>query len=638
VSSGEKGGNVNNARILIAEDEIIVAHNLKSRLEGLGYEVPAIAVSGEETVQRAAEVQPDLVLMDVRLQGEMSGIEAAEQIRAAHDIPVVYLTGYADDVTLAQAKITEPFGYVLKPFEMRELRSTIEMALYKYALDLRLRESERRYRQIVETLQEGVWLLDREGNTTYVNPRMAAMLGYTVDEMLGHPLSCFMDEQDTALASRYLGRRAQGVSEQHEFEFRHKDGRRVYTLLETAPLTDEKGNYSGAIAGVIDITEQMRTGQQLRLQAVALEAAANAIVITDAEGTILWANPAFARLTGYDVEQALGQNPRLLKSGFHDEAFYQQMWDTILAGQVWHAEVVNRREDGSLYTEEMTITPIKDTDGKISHFVAIKQDVSERKRAQQELWQAKEAAEAANQAKSTFLSNMSHEFRTPLNAIIGYSEFLHEEAASLDSDDLASDLKRIEKAGRQLLALVSDILDLSRIEAGKMELRLETFDVGQMLSDVARAATPLAAQQDNHLAVECPQPVGRMHADQSKVRQVLMNLLDNAAKFTQHGQITLTTERQAGEDGDWLLFHVADSGIGVPAEHIAGLFEPFTQTNPSLTRGHQGTGLGLALCRRLCTLMEGEISMASEPGRGSVFSVRLPAVSNGSAAEGQDHG
>jgi len=613
-------------RILIVEDDVIVAHNLKSRLEGLGYEVLAIARSGEEAVQRSLEARPDLVLMDVKIAGEIDGIEAAGRIRAHHDVPVIYLTGYADDATLARAKVTDPFGYVLKPFEMRELRSTIEMALYKHALDRRLRESERRYRQMIETLQEGVWILDREGNTTYVNPRMARMLGYTPEEMLGRHLTDFTDEQGMALAAHYLARRTKGISEQHEFEFRHRDGRRVFALLETAALTDEAGDYNGAIAGIIDITHWMRAEQQLRLQGVALEAAANAIVITDLAGNVLWANPAFARLTGYPVHEVLGQNPRLLKSGVQDEAFYRHMWDIILAGEVWHAEVVNRRRDGSFYTEEMTITPIKDAEGRISHFVAIKQDVSERKRVQQELWQAKEAAEAANRAKSTFLSNMSHEFRTPLNAIIGYSEFLQEEAVDLGQEDLLPDLQRIASAGQQLLALVNDILDLSKIEAGRMELFLETFDVDALLDDIAQAGAVLAGRGDNVLSVDRREPVGHMRGDRYKVHQVVMNLLDNAAKFAQQGQITLGAERQPGPGGDWILFRVADTGLGIPGEQLARLFEPFNPSGASPAHSRRGTGLGLPLCRRLCNLMGGEISVESEPGQGSTFTVRLPAA------------
>jgi hypothetical protein len=364
----------------------------------------------------------------------------------------------------------------------------------------------------------------------------------------------------------------------------------------------------------------------LRLQGAALEAAANAIVITDLDGSVLWANPAFARLTGYPVHEVLGQNPRLLKSGVQGEAFYRHMWDTILAGEVWHAEVVNRRQDGSLYTEEMTITPIKDAEGRVSHFVAIKQDVSERKRVQQELWQAKEAAEVANRAKSTFLSNMSHEFRTPLNAIIGYSEFLQEEAVDLGQEELLPDLARIANAGQQLLTLVNDILDLSKIEAGRMDLHPETFDVEGMVEDVAQAAAGLAAQGNNLLTVDCPGGVGHMRADRYKVHQVLVNLLDNAAKFTQQGQITLHAERRPGPDGDWILFRVADTGVGIPGEQIDKLFEPFDQSVAVPAHGRRGTGLGLPLCRRLCDLMGGEISVESEPGQGSTFTVRLPAA------------
>jgi len=250
---------------------------------------------------------------------------------------------------------------------------------------------------------------------------------------------------------------------------------------------------------------------------------------------------------------------------------------------------------------------------------------------------AREAAEAANRAKSTFLANVSHELRTPLNAIIGYSELLQEEAGDLGHTDLIPDLDKIRLSGSQLLAIINDVLDLSKIEAGRMELHLETFDLERVVEDVVATSRPLVARNDNTLHLELPAGLGAMRADQAKVRQILLNLVGNAAKFTTGGSITLAVDREPGGAGDggldpdgrgtgWIRFRVADTGIGIAPARLEQLFEPFVQADPSATRKYGGTGLGLAISRHFCQMMGGQISAESTPGQGATFFVRLPAV------------
>jgi len=254
------------------------------------------------------------------------------------------------------------------------------------------------------------------------------------------------------------------------------------------------------------------------------------------------------------------------------------------------------------------------------------EDVTERRRAEEEVAKAKEASESANRTKSLFLANMSHELRTPLNAIVGYSEMLKEEAVERKLDSFSADLEKINLSGRQLLALINDILDLSKIEAGKMELYLETFDLGALIDEVAATINPIVEKNSNKLHIECAKDLGGIRADQVKVRQALFNLLSNAAKFTHDGSITLNAEREMMDDAEWIVFHVTDTGIGLSPEKIVKLFQDFTQADASTTRKFGGTGLGLALTRRFCQMMGGDVTVSSVPGKGSTFTIKLPAI------------
>ena len=244
---------------------------------------------------------------------------------------------------------------------------------------------------------------------------------------------------------------------------------------------------------------------------------------------------------------------------------------------------------------------------------------------EKELAEARAAAEDANKAKSLFLANMSHELRTPLNAIIGYSEMLIEDAEDFHQPECVPDLEKILLAGKHLLTLINEVLDISKVEAGKMELYLESFDVTALVQETISTIQPLVEQNANRLSVRCPENLGSMYADVTKIRQMLFNLLSNACKFTEHGSISLTVTRQQKAQGDWFTFEISDTGIGMTREQITKLFQAFTQADSSTTRKFGGTGLGLAISKRFCQMMGGDITIESEYGQGATFTLNLPA-------------
>jgi len=338
-----------------------------------------------------------------------------------------------------------------------------------------------------------------------------------------------------------------------------------------------------------------------------------AIVILDVEHKIVSLNPAFERLFGYLRQEAVGRDldELITTEASHGEAV--SYTEQVLHHGSIQAIGQRRRKDGSRVDVEVQGVPIV-VDGELVGLVGLYHDITE-------LLSARREAEGANRAKSQFLASMSHELRTPLNAIIGYSEMLQEEVEELGVSQLAPDLQKILAAGKHLLSLINDVLDLSKIEAGKMELYLESFDVRSMVDEVATTVGPLVSKNANRLEVRCGEGVGTMRADLTRTRQVLFNLLSNASKFTKDGLIRLQVDRAR----EWIVFRVSDTGIGMTAEQQKKLFEAFTQAEVSTSRKYGGTGLGLAISRRFCQMMGGDIEVASEEGKGSVFTVRIPA-------------
>ncbi len=375
-------------------------------------------------------------------------------------------------------------------------------------------------------------------------------------------------------------------------------------------------------------------------QRAVLDAASQvAVVATDRRGVIRLFNPGAENLLGYAPSEVVGkQSPAL----FHDEEELRQR-AAVLERTVGHSlspaeyffacaarerpEVLEWtfvRRDGTTFPVDESITPLRGPGGELTGFLCVALDLSAHKRAEREIRAAMDAAEAANRTKSAFLANMSHELRTPLNAVIGYAEMLLEEAVDEGLDSFVADLEKIRGAGRHLLGVINDVLDISKIEAGRIDLCVEPFDVRATLDEVARMVEPLAAKNRNDVRVACADEVGVMLGDALRVRQILFNLLGNACKFTDRGRVSLEVSLEPSGGVDVVRFSVADTGIGMTPAQVERLFQPFVQADASTTRRFGGTGLGLAISRQLTTLMGGSIEVQSELGKGTRFDVRLP--------------
>ena len=501
-----------------------------------------------------------------------------------------------------------------------------------------LRQSEERYRAVARSARHAIVTIDSDGLVFGWNPAAASLFGYAEDEIIGQPLTTIIPQrfQNGHLAGmrRRLADEAPPLDHKAvEVAGLRRDGGEFPMELSVARWTSGDKTFFTGIMN--DVTERVAAEAQLRKLSQAVEQSPESIVITNIKAEIEYVNEAFVQATGYSRDEVVGRNPRILHSGNTPPETYVSMWTTLGRGQPWKGEFHNRRKDGSDYIEFAIITPLHQADGSVSHYVAVKEDITEKKRIgieldshrhrleelvagrTAELIAARHQAEAANLAKSSFLANMSHEIRTPMNAIIGLTHLLRRAGATPQQ---AERLDQIDAAGRHLLAIINDILDLSKIEAGKMQLESLDFHLSAVLDSVASIIGQAAQAKGLRIETDFGAVPPWLRGDVTRLRQALLNFAGNAVKFSETGAIVLRAVLlQEGEDSMLVRFEVEDNGIGIGPEQAARLFHAFEQADSSTTRNYGGTGLGLVITRRMAELMGGEVGVESTPGRGSTF-------------------
>jgi PAS domain S-box-containing protein len=486
--------------------------------------------------------------------------------------------------------------------------------------DMRELDKARAYAEsLIKNAPDPVFVSDLNGKILQANDAVSELLGFRPAELIEQSLSRFISPEETREFTAALREVVEkGVTRNARLNPRSASGEVISTTLNASALRDPEGRVIGAVG----ILRDMRELDKARAYAESLiKNAPDPVFVSNLEGKILQANDAVSELLGFRPAELIEQSLSRFISSEETREFTAALREVVEKGLTRNARLHPRSASGEVIPTTLNASALRDPEGPVIGAIGILRDM-------RELDKAREVAEIANRAKSQFLANMSHELRTPLNAIILYTELLRDEASDRGLEDFLPDLKKIQGAANHLLALINDVLDLSKIESGKLEFVLETFAVPDMLRDVETTIQPLAQKNANRLEVRCPEDAGAMHADLTKVRQSLFNLLSNACKFTEGGTVRLEVVRD-NRNGGWLTFRVADTGIGITPEHLGKLFQPFSQVDPSATRRFGGTGLGLAITRHFCEAMGGEISVESKPGVGSTFTIELPAAVGG---------
>ena len=471
----------------------------------------------------------------------------------------------------------------------------------------------------------GIWEYDIVNNNLIWDNQLFELFGIGENEIRDaakvwlnrvHPQDLQRVEAETKLA--ILGEKEYDT----EYRIVWPDGSIHYLMALATVIRDVTGRPTHMIGTNWDITKRKQAEEHIIKLAKGIEQSPASIFITDTSGNIEFVNPKFCELSGFTMEEAIGNNSSILKSGQTTQAYYENLWTTIQSGKEWHGEFYNKKKNGEFYWERASISPIINAKGEITNFIAVKEDITKEKRNEEALVKAKQEADAANKAKSTFLANMSHEIRTPLNAIIGFSQLMdREKLLTGQSKEYASSINR---AGEHLLRLINDILELSKVEAGKVVLKPINFDLNTLLNDLNVIFMEQVKSKNLSLTFETAPEVPRyVVADEGKLLQIFINLIGNAVKFTDKGGIVVRTKVDPINGvKNRLIVEIEDTGLGIAQDEMDKVFKTFEQTSSGIKQG-SGTGLGLALCRELTILMGGNIDVASEVGKGSVFTFHV---------------
>ncbi len=646
-------------KILVVEDDSIIAMEIQSRLESMDYNVVDILAYGEDVLDKASEHMPDLILMDIILKGEMDGIDTCEALKEKFDIPVIYLTAHADVATLERAKLTDPFGYILKPFVNRELQTSIDMALYKHRMGMKLKESERWLATILKNVADGVIATDADGKLKFMNPVAELLTGWKQSEALGKSSSevfKIVNEDNDGPAEDLIKKvLKQGIviGQATNVLLVSNRGVKIPVLGIAAPIRDDHGQIMGSVLAFQDITELKQAQKTLQESEEKfrnlVEASSDWVWEVDSDFRYVYSSPKVEELLGYQPEEVIGKTLFDFMTG-SEASKVEKITAEFIRQQESFKCLVNRNihKDGHTVVLETSGVPVFSADGDIIGYRGIDRDVTEREKAGQELKKKteelqknKELLEEKNTqlsrlnsrlaesqgelkelniSKDKFFSILAHDLRSPFNSLLAFSKLLTEEYDNLTNEEKKKFISNINNSTNNLYHLVENLLEWSRIQTGKLQSDPKDLDLNEFTSGIIYTLLGNAMNKNIELVNDVESETF-VHADERMLNSVLQNLVSNAIKFTrQNGNVTVASKKV----GRMVEITVKDTGIGINSDDLQKLFRIDIQHSTTGTANERGTGLGLILCKELVMKCGGDISVTSELNVGTTFKFTLP--------------
>ena len=487
----------------------------------------------------------------------------------------------------------------------------------------KVKSSEFKYRNLFNNIPLGIFTVHNNGYIESINQSMVKILGSpSAKKSIKFNLFELSTLKGTELLKDLNTCFKTGESFCKIYNYTSVWGKSTYVKGQIFPA--EKDNFENALVIIEDYTIQKEKELQLRILSEGVNNSPASVVVTNAKGEISFVNKQFIKSTGYTLDEVRGRTSAILKSDFHTDKFYSELWDTINSGNYWTGEFLNKKKNGTLFWESIMISSLKNEKGEISHFMAIKEDITEKKAVEEKLKLAKEKAEEADLLKSSFLANMSHEIRTPLNAIMGFSSLISD--YDIKSNESAKYLDIIQTNGKQLLNIIDDVLFVSKLHVNQIKIYASVFIIDHLLKELQINFTKeleLFEEKEIELKIEVSEKVEieKIETDKSKLNQILTKLIRNAIKFTSKGKISFGYELN---DNNEIIFFTKDDGIGISEEKQKIIFQKFRQVDDSDTRQFGGNGLGLSIVKGLIDLLKGKLWVESEEGKGANFYFTIP--------------
>ncbi len=607
--------------LLATTEDTDLQTRTRNRCNGVGYEsVALIALRvGEECLgllqlndKRQGQFTPETISMWERLTDYLA--VALTKTRAEDALHEAYEALQAQSEKLKiQSEEIQKQNEKLRT-QSKEISKTSEV----------LRKSEEKYRTIIETTNEGIWVSDTKSKIIFSNKKMAEILGYSQDEMIGRLEMDFIDEENKAFSKLRMKKKLRRIDEIHEDKLVRKDGLFLWALVSSKALFDTNGKFSGALSMLTDITERKKAEEKIKSLANIVGSSNDAIITESLDGIITSWNKGAEQIYGYSAEEVIGKKIAILEPD-NLKGEIEQLTNAIKQGKkIKHYETSRLKKDDTTINVSVTLSPIIDQYGKLVAISCIGGDITEKKIAEK-LLQEKKIAEVSNRTKNEFLASISHELRTPLNSIIGFSDMLYEQAYGELNEKQLRVTGNISKSGKHLLKLINDILDVSKIEAGKMELDYTNFELAFELNMIRNILFPIADKKNIKIEIEIDSKLGFICADKDKFIQIMYNLVGNAIKFSYENSFVKIGARKKG---DLVEITVKDTGIGIKVKDQYRLFKPFSQIDCFSFGKSQGTGLGLSLVKQIVHLHDGYVWFRSNLSEGSTFAFAIPINSN----------